>query len=360
MSNIFEKLILVVSGIGISLAQNPVISMLGEYFVKRRGLANGLVFCAASFGALIFAPILTISFYEHGYVGTMFVAAGMSMNCLVTGVIMRPISSFSKNRKEIKDVNCSPKDQKEELLLSDKAAKIQNIDKFPRFHSTEGLSIEKTRLSMDKELLKMKSADPLPLLITERKRHRTVSQNSEISHIGKLVESLTHSKIALYGSSTAIDVGPTNIQEEVESAFNFTDDNIFHEKSCLLNCRTHLVKVLRIIFDVSLFRNGVFPCILIMGFMFIGGGDCVLITVPPHAKDIGLTSNQRGTLMLLFGCFDLAGRIVLTLIADRGFVKRTTILGTAALVLGISCHLLRFFNGFGAMIAFCIIVGTYK
>ena len=116
--------------------------------------------------------------------------------------------------------------------------------------------------------------------------------------------------------------------------------------------------MLKIIFDVNLFKTGVFPCILVLGFMMVSGGDCVLIMLPPHAKDIGLSNNQRGILMLLFACCDLLSRIILTIIGDRPFIKRTTLLVFAASILGLSCHLLVFFKTFGAMVVFSIITGT--
>ena len=340
------------------MAQNPTISMLGEYFNKKRGTANGLVFCAASLGAIIFAPILTTLFKTYGYVGTMLIAAGMSLNTCVTGVVMRPVSSFVRNKKQDTNGKPSSQHQQEPLLMRKTENKIQNGKKYRLFSSLNELQRHRSDGIVGEELFRMNSADPVHVLKKQSIRNRTFSENSQTRNISKLFESLTHSNVALYASTTAISAPSIDIQENVESALTIPEGNKNRSKEsgCLGN-RTQMINVLQIIFDTSLFKNGLFPCILIMGFMLIGGGDCVLYLVPPHAKDIGLSSDQRGILLLLFGCFDLFGRIILTVIADRDFIRRTTILGIAASILGLACHLLRFFDSFGAMVAFSIIVG---
>ena len=344
--------------------------MLGEYFLKKRGFANGLAFCAAATGALVFAPILTTLFENHGYVGTMLIAAGMSFNCLVTGMLLRPISSFKKSDKQLhidtdnkeiaKALPSKNENHIESLIIKEVTINVPNGEIDPPFRSLEIIPKHIADLRNEqKALYRMNSSDPVNNSGITSRRNRTLSDNSNTSKLNSLIKTLSNSKVALYGSSQGVGGSVINVREDVENALSESDDveNPSEESSCF-TCKQKTLKVLNIIFDVSLFKTGVFPCILLLGFMMVSGGDCVLIMLPPHAKDIGLSNSQRGILMLLFASCDLFSRIILTIIADKPFIKRTTILTFAASILGLSCHLLRFFKTFGAMIVFCVITGN--
>ena len=346
--------------------------MLGEYFLKKRGLANGLAFCAAATGALVFAPILTTLFENHGYVGTMLVAAGMSFNSCVTGMLLRPISSFERREKQMYSdkanaskfnvVHSENDNQIESLIVKEVTVSVRNGEIDPPFRSLEIIPKHISELrSEQKALFRMNSSDPVSSSGIIGKRERVFSENSNTGKLNSLIQSLSNSKVAIYGSANGIGGSVINVHENVETALSQTGDiENSIEEGCCFSCKRNVVKVLKIIFDISLFKTGVFPCILVLGFMLVSGGDCVLIMLPPHAKDIGLTNDQRGILMLLFACCDLFSRIILTIIADKPFISRTTILGFAGTVLGITCHMLRFFKTFGAMIAFCIITGNFE
>lgn len=362
------------SGIGISLAQNPVISMLGEYFLKKRGMANGLAFCAASCGALMFAPIITALFENHGYIGTMLIAAGMSFNCCVTGMILRPISSFDRSKKQPKPdasskTNYSPRpDTAMNEKLTDKnmlkqiSFHLREGERDPPFRSLEFIPVKVSELrEQQNSLLRVNSSNQINDSITTRRRVRTFSENAHFENLNHLIHSLSDSKFAIYGSTQGVGSSVINVHDNLERALSQTvDTEISTEQTCCLTCKRKTIQVLKIIFDVSLFKNEVFPCILVLAFMMVSGGDCLLIMLPPHFKDLGLTNDQRGILLLLFSCCDLFSRIILTIIADRPFIKRNTILGFAGAVLGLACHFLRFFKSFGSMIAFCIITGTMQ
>ena len=343
--------------------------MLGEYFLKKRGFANGLAFCAASAGALVFAPILTTLFESHGYVGTMLIAAGMSFNCLVTGMLLRPISSFEKNSKHPyvesdKKVAASAlpsknDDEIEKLISKEVSITVQNGEIEPPFRSLEIIPKHIAELRNEqKALYRMNSSDPGNESGVKQRRIRTISDSSNTSKLSNLIKTMSNSKVAIFGSSQGIAGSVISVHGDVERALSKTDDlEPLTDNGCYL-FKQKILSVLKIIFDVNLFKTGVFPCILVLGFMMVSGGDCVLIMLPPHAKDIGLSNSQRGILMLLFACCDLLSRIILTIIGDRPFIKRTTLLVFAASILGLSCHLLVFFKTFGAMVVFSIITGT--
>ena len=351
----------IISGIGIAFAQNPVISMLGEYFHEKRGTANGMAFCCASFGAVVFAPIITTLFEEHGYVGTMLIAAGMSFNCCVTGALMRPLTFYTKKRKQpIISDSISDKKPKETLIMKDLPTIIKNGERDPPFRSLD--LIPNSVSAVKKEhghLFRMNSYDAMNASKSQNSRVRTVSENSQTSNLNSILKSLSHSKISVYASTSGVGGSVVDVHKSVERALSHTEITQSQTKqACCSSFKSQSTEVLKIIFDVSLFKTAVFPCIIVLGFTMVSGGDCVLIMLPPHAKDIGLSNDQRGVLLLIFSCFDLVSRVVLTLIADRPWIRRTTILAIAGTVLGLACHLLRFFGTYASMIVFCIVTGN--
>ena len=83
----------------------PMMSTIGIYFKKHRGLANSIFTGSASVGGLILAPIFTTLFEEYGYTGTMIIVAGLLLHSLVSAAFLRPPSWFSKHTQKISSSN---------------------------------------------------------------------------------------------------------------------------------------------------------------------------------------------------------------------------------------------------------------
>jgi len=65
--------------------------MVGYYFEQRRGIAAGLACSGAGFGLLTMAPLAAFLVAEYTWRGALIVLAGVSLNCLVCGALMRPL-----------------------------------------------------------------------------------------------------------------------------------------------------------------------------------------------------------------------------------------------------------------------------
>ena len=353
----------------------PVTSMLAEYFSKRRGMANALMFSGASLGNLVFAPIMTALFDSYGYTGTLFVVAGMTLNTCVTGALMRPVNSFKKNRN-IKQSENGDIEETESLVLTEKSIHIKLV-KGKEFSSLE--IIPNTISDIKKEnrhFLRMHSFDPSrtstesPLVSRKRtwsavvksdsSTHKTVSEGDHTEHSRHFLESLSHSNMALYTSTAGFCGSVVDIRENMERTLSQTEEpEIGVEQPCF-QCKTKTKKVLKMLFDLSLFRNPVFRLFMLMAFMVAPGTGITLILVAPHSKDLGLSSDKIGILLSVIGCFDLFSRVALAIFSDKKFVNRTTILGVSAIILGLTSHLLRFFTTFEAMIVFSVIIGKLQ
>ena len=361
----------------------PVTSMLGEYFSKKRGMANALAFSGASLGNLVFAPIMTALFENYGYTGTMFMVAGMTLNTCISGALMRPMNSFRKKEdsdNELESIN----EEERTRVFHDKEMEMKPIHiKLPNgkheFSSLEimPLKISEIRKEEGIQLFRQHSYDPKrdppgsPLVPrqrtwsatarTETPRSRPVSshEHHHHGHLHGFIESLSHSKVSIYASTSEFYGSVVDVRKSVERTLSQTADNeVDPDHSCCFSCRKTAAKLFKLMFDFSLLKNPVFLVFMLTAFLVHAGTMSTLVLIAPYAKDVGISSDKIGILMSIIGAFDLIARVTLAMISDKKFIKRTSILGLAAGTVGIVCHFVRFFTSFGSMVFFAIIAGT--
>lgn len=56
-----------IGGLGAGLAYPIGVFMVGQYFEKRRGLANGLCTSGSALGSVLVPPLLRVLLSEYGY-----------------------------------------------------------------------------------------------------------------------------------------------------------------------------------------------------------------------------------------------------------------------------------------------------
>ena len=78
-------------GIGFGLKYLPAIVMVGHYFDKKRAFVTDISVCGSSIGTFIFAPIGSYLVDEYDWRGANMIFAGIILNGVVFGAIMRPL-----------------------------------------------------------------------------------------------------------------------------------------------------------------------------------------------------------------------------------------------------------------------------
>nr|XP_002741996.1 PREDICTED: monocarboxylate transporter 9-like [Saccoglossus kowalevskii] len=79
-----------VTGMAFSLTCGPSIVIVGQYCHKRHALANGIVYAGNSVGMMVFPPLHHKLIETYGWRGAMIVMAGINLNVVVCGMLMRP------------------------------------------------------------------------------------------------------------------------------------------------------------------------------------------------------------------------------------------------------------------------------
>ncbi|KAL4220177.1 hypothetical protein ACF0H5_020585 [Mactra antiquata] len=363
-------------GIGTAMIHPTVTATLGEYFQKRRGFANGIAFSAASCGGLIFAPIMSALFENYGYTGSCLIVAGMMFNIMITGVLLRPIKSFEvrepEERFETENVKLLTSGNSGEKRIGKVAVEDINESEEILKQLAMGTEHQNKVFVPNKAILKIKMDAPpsvkivrsdsyspdnktiqtekslSPLLPRARawsessRRKRTVSGNSQLSHIelsplNSIVESLSRSKVALYASADGICGSVIEIQE-----ICMTKEQNGPKPTWLTKMKDS--------FEISSFKNPVFPVFLFMAAMFAPSMGLLPAFLAPLARDQGISNEQAGLLMSIVGGVGVFSRIACALLADRKFIKLTTLIAIMSTIIGIVAHCIRFFNSFWSLV----------
>ncbi|XP_013406563.1 monocarboxylate transporter 12-like [Lingula anatina] len=109
-----------VAGIGAALCATPSAVIVGQYFHKKRALANSIASMGAGIGSLVLPPFLTYLVYHYDYSGQMLIMGAIMLNQVVGGALFRPLfpkrnheeqilSTTKRNVKECSRINGNPK-----------------------------------------------------------------------------------------------------------------------------------------------------------------------------------------------------------------------------------------------------------
>lgn len=108
----------VLSGFGLSLCYVASVVIVAYYFDKKRSFATGLAVCGSGIGTFIFAPLIQLLLDEYGWRGTTLILAGLFLNLIVCGALMRDLPWTSEKQKQLaherKKVRYLKRKQKEE------------------------------------------------------------------------------------------------------------------------------------------------------------------------------------------------------------------------------------------------------
>lgn len=342
---------------GIVLAGPTIISTIGVYFEKHRGLANSVVAGSASVGGLIFAPVLTFLFDEYGYTGAMIIVAGFLLNTLVTASLMRPPSWFANTKNRKIDVS--------EKLLSNPC-------------DTDHVSQEPNRCEPEYEHLNDNNMGPKASSSQSISEKMGKANRKEFMQTS--IEGVTTCQISCLAGKSTLPLGnhietsskaPVGIKQNEPTEIvilntppprkhSHTTDNsksgVGMQQACSVSPKRILIGVLNT-FDFKLLKD--IRCILylLMAFFTVSGMTIIPIYLPQFAKDAGMTYNEIASLVSATACTEFISKIISGVFADRGWIRRSTILAVGAFVTGTVCQFTRFYKTQTIIITMAVLMG---
>ena len=303
---------------GIVLAGPTLISTIGVYFNKHRGLANSIVAGSASVGGLIFAPVITTLFEEYGYRGTMIIVAGLLLNTFVTAALMRPPSWFTG----------SPTGANEKLL----AAPVKDH----LLHTSDEIIIHSGQKALG---------------------HRDNCQEELYSLKGKQQDQSYHSEgVHLCQCNEAISSSDKETPKPSETCNSASGNR--NTKSCFHAVTANLNDIIKT-FDFKLLKD--INCILylLMAFFTVSGMALIPFYLPPFAKDALMTYDEIAIMVSITACVEFVSKIASGVIADRQWIHRSTFLALGAFVTGTLCQFARYYTSEMIIMVMAAFMGRY-
>ncbi|XP_059610148.1 monocarboxylate transporter 12 isoform X2 [Phlebotomus argentipes] len=83
-------------GTGAGLAFPPTVYIVTSYFVRLRGLANGLCISGSALGSIILPPVLRYLLETFGYRGACLIMGGVTLNVWVAAIFYQPVEQHMK------------------------------------------------------------------------------------------------------------------------------------------------------------------------------------------------------------------------------------------------------------------------
>lgn len=79
----------------------PTVYIVTSYFVRLRGLANGICISGSAFGSIILPPILRYLLEEYGYRGAVLIMGAITLNTWVAALFYEPVENHMKRQKKV-------------------------------------------------------------------------------------------------------------------------------------------------------------------------------------------------------------------------------------------------------------------
>ncbi|XP_049531255.1 uncharacterized protein LOC125948831 [Anopheles darlingi] len=100
----------VLVGTGAGLAFPPTVYIVTSYFVRLRGLANGLCISGSALGSIILPPVLRYLLVTFGYRGACLIMGGITLNVWVAAIFYEPVEKHLKRVRK-----APPSDDEDEM-----------------------------------------------------------------------------------------------------------------------------------------------------------------------------------------------------------------------------------------------------
>ena len=109
------------------------IAHMGQYFKKKRAIANGIALSGVGIGNLVLPPIFRLLLDTYGLQGTLLVMSSLSLNVCVAGALLRPVSAYDKKtiaRKDCKDLQGKGTETEDSIISTRNGNLFQNCSRF--------------------------------------------------------------------------------------------------------------------------------------------------------------------------------------------------------------------------------------
>jgi len=292
-------------GLGLGLMYLPSIVVVSCYFEKRRSLAIGLSLCGAGVGTFVFAPLTQLLIDEYGWRGAILIEAGILLNGLVCGAILRPLTvpvayhlAFDSSRLQ-------------DSVTSELSPQFMS----PVLKQRSRVAVESTSVGIDNSLEQTSTVAKID------------SPSSQYLHTVKQQE--------LYARNSLLNLTLSTCSLPVQLQASRTST----KKSRYVFC------------------NAVFV-LFIIATVLASVGFCVpYVFIPDRAIQLGQSEDHAAMLLSVIGISNTIGRIVFGYVSDFRCVNRLALFWISLVLCGMSSILSSYCQNFSSMVVYCSLMG---
>ncbi|RUS77528.1 hypothetical protein EGW08_014712 [Elysia chlorotica] len=330
-----------------------VLTLVGHYFRRHRGLATALGLMGFSMRGTVVPPLIRYMKDEFGFRPALLLFAGFEMQAIIVSLLLRPINSYiSKgtisqakkiDRREQKCpnnmvYNVEPKSygesaSSENKNLDDIELK-ENVTVPDNYHSPvtykRVAKLEKSDNQLQVELVNKDFTSGLkPQHDTPKLRHN----NDDSLVLSKDTLSTVHS---------------TNQDEKSQQNTK--------QKSCILPERCSWLKDMLQVLNPALFTHCV-CLVLCLAYSVNICAQFVLLYLPTYAQSVGVSKTDSASLLTIAGVAEFGGRLLSGLLGDQKWLRPATIISTSSLILCVTCQLAGLLRTFWSLAGFASVIG---
>lgn len=385
------------SGLAFACAMPTSLTVVSHYFEKRRGFANCITVTGSSIGSFIYAPLITKLLSVYGYRGCMLVLAAIMLHGCICGALFRPLSFYETADKVVTEANQSEEKLLEEFDRRKRLFEIQRKKVLERTNRLKGGEppVERQRYKLQIPAFKKVNSWEIrirsysencanvvkpeeirvesDIQLSRRVRKRSFSQtlldeSEETSPIKTRLKNVMESKFSgsryvlgsipdvvndcmLKESLEVTDVQPFYISDRSIDQKDTGSDNVVSKRSLF-------VQTLASICDSEVLKMPVFIAFQFACALLSAGTMLCAIFIVPHAKEMGISEDDIAVLIAIFSAVDVVGRIFTGLISDKKWLRRSTMVAMASVVVSLTAHLLRFYTTYMALVVYSAVLGA--
>ncbi|XP_033759467.1 monocarboxylate transporter 12-like [Pecten maximus] len=302
-------------GMGAAFNIPPIYILIGEYFDKKKGIANAVFVSGNSLGGVIMPPLYRYIFDEYGLRGGLLITAGITFNSLVAAALLRPTSFYIDNCPQKPSIDS----------LNEKCYKSEKSDEDP---------------NSSHPLIQKQASD-------EFNGCTDVHTDKDDSN-DSVVRISPNSSSARYSSNK--DVTSNCYKSETMETHVTTMEEEQQEQGCFIKCKNKI--------DCTLLKNISFLLFLVIYCLGNVAMMCAHIYIPTYARDIGITDQRIAIIVSVYCISDFVGRISAGFLADLSWITADHIVALSQVAVGLVLQFTVYYTSFLRLLVFAAILGS--
>ncbi|ENN74263.1 monocarboxylate transporter 13 isoform X2 [Dendroctonus ponderosae] len=377
-------------GCGAGLSFPPTVYIVSGYFVKRRGIANGICISGSAFGSILLPPLLRLILVNYGYKGACLIMGGITLNVFVAALFYEPVEKHLK-REKIDDgdtVEEAPELKQSKFMLSDDSmTSLHHIPHNDPFleqsdisdagfnRSASSAAVQHTKSTQRERKISVPTGKQEVMRYKQGytgSRHN-MNSNSALHAVPEAqngdTDILSHSK--MHGSRISNRAGApkrstsTSSFQYVSTPFHGStltlQPEIFASSFSLKSTTnkkngTPPAKKVKL-FDISLLKDPLYLIILISNATNAISYTNFIILLPFYAMKLDFDKNSGAMLLSLVSALDLVGRMGGSALSDLTKFPKSWYFVGGLFISGVSLALMPFFKQYWIIAAFCAVFG---